>query len=61
MRKLRKAPLIRLDDTYRLDAITHWQRVLMTPGLPQLSYDMAKAGLEKLGGKPAREPGSDDE
>ena len=60
MPKLRRFPKIRISDHERIDAVKHWQRVLQTAGLPQVSYDAAAEALQKLGAQPERVPGEDD-
>ena len=45
----------------RIDAVAHWQKVLRTAGLPQISYDLAIVGLQKLGAVRERVPGEDDD
>ena len=39
--KPRHLPKIKVNVMDRIDAVTHWQRVLRTVGLPQISYDSA--------------------
>lgn len=43
----------------REQAIKHWQRVMETPGLINMSYEYAQAALKTLG-RPWREPGEDE-
>lgn len=44
---------------HRPDPIEHWNKVLATPRLPEISYRTATVALERLGR--FREPGQDDE
>ena len=55
----RHLPKIKVNVMDRIDAVAHWQRVLRTVGLPQISYDSAIDGLKKLGAVRERVPGED--
>ena len=61
MPKPRHLPKITVNIMARVDPIQHWQRVLRTVGLPQISYDSALGGLQKLGAVRERVPGEDDD
>ena len=61
MPKPRHLPKIKVNVMDRIDAVTHWQKVLRTAGLPQISYDIAIGGLQKLGAVRERVPGEDDD
>ena len=57
----RKSISLRASDTF--DVVAHWRRVLATVGLPDSTYDAARACLKQLGHEPVaeRQPGEDDD